>query len=53
LDNFVESIRGRQEPRVRASSGVAVLQCIEQCYATRRRIPEPWSEAPTAQKVGA
>jgi predicted dehydrogenase len=53
LDNFVKSIRGQQEPRASARSGVAVLQCIEQCYANRRRIPEPWSETPAIEKVGA
>jgi predicted dehydrogenase len=53
LDNFVESIRGRQQPLASAWSGVAVLQCIEQCYATRRRIPEPWSEVPALEKVRA
>jgi predicted dehydrogenase len=52
LDNFVESIRGRQEPRATGPSGLVVLQCVEQCYATRRRIREPWSEVPETAKVG-
>jgi predicted dehydrogenase len=53
LDNFVESVRGRQQPLASARSGVAVLQCVEKCYANRRRIPEPWSEVPATAKVGA
>lgn len=53
LDNFVESIRGRQKPLATARSGVAVLECIERCYANRKRIPEPWAEVPADEKVSA
>ncbi len=44
LDNFVQSIRGRETPRVDGRQAVAVLELIESCYAQRKRIPEPWSE---------
>jgi predicted dehydrogenase len=52
LDNFVKSIQGVEQPLASAMSGVAVLQCVEQCYANRRRIPEPWSENLVREKVG-
>lgn len=53
LDNFVQSIRGQQKPVADGRSGVAVLECIETCYAQARRIPEPWSEVPSPEKVHA
>ncbi len=45
LDNFVKSIRGNQQPEVDGRQAAVVLELVEWCYAHRRRIPEPWSEA--------
>jgi UDP-N-acetylglucosamine 3-dehydrogenase len=51
LDNFVQSIRGTQEPEVNGTQAAVVLQLIEDAYANAGRIPEPWSaissETPT------
>jgi predicted dehydrogenase len=44
LDNFVLSIQGRATPLVDGRHALAVLELIENCYAQRKRIPEPWSE---------
>ena len=44
LDNFVESIRGNQKLKSDGWQALRVIELIEQCYANRRRIPEPWSE---------
>ena len=44
LDNFVESIRGNQKLVSNGWQALRVIELIEQCYANRRRIPEPWSE---------
>ncbi len=45
LDNFVESIRGNQKLESDGRQALRVIELIEQCYADRRRLPEPWSEA--------
>ncbi len=45
LDNFIESIRGQQKLISDGWQALRVIELIEQCYAHRRRIPEPWSEA--------
>jgi predicted dehydrogenase len=47
LDNFVQSIRGTQKPEVTGEQAAAVLQLIEDAYASARRIPEPWSDVPS------
>ena len=44
LDNFVESIHGNQKVECDGWQALRVIELIEQCYANRRRIPEPWSE---------
>lgn len=44
LDNFVESIRGNQKVACDGWQALRVLEFVEQCYAHRRRMPEPWSE---------
>ena len=44
LDNFVESIRGNQKVAVDGWQAARVLELIEDCYAHRGRIPEPWSQ---------
>lgn len=46
LDNFVQSIRGKQKPEVNGTQAALVLQLIEDAYASARRIPEPWAEIP-------
>jgi len=48
LDNFVESIRGNQKLKSNGWQALRVIELIEQCYANRRRIPEPWSEVSSA-----
>jgi len=44
LDNFVESIRGKQKLESTGAQALRVIELIEQCYANRRRMPEPWTE---------
>jgi len=44
LDNFVESIRVNQKLESDGWQALQVIGLIEQCYAKRRRIGEPWSE---------
>jgi len=44
LDNFLRSIRGLEKPRVDGWQAVRVLELVRDCYAQRRRIPEPWAE---------
>ena len=54
LDNFVESIRGRQKPEVNGRRALEVISLIEDCYRNARRIPEPWFELrPEPAKAGA
>ncbi|MGA3105419.1 MAG: Gfo/Idh/MocA family oxidoreductase [Terriglobales bacterium] len=45
LDNFVQSVRSHAKPEVDGWQAVRVLELIENCYANKRRIAEPWSEA--------
>jgi predicted dehydrogenase len=47
LDNFVQSIRGKQNPEVSGAEAAGVLQLIEDAYAQAHPIPEPWSEIPS------
>lgn len=44
LDNFVQSIRAQQRPEVDGWQALHVLELIHDCYAHRRRLPEPWAE---------
>jgi predicted dehydrogenase len=44
LDNFVQSIRNHAKPEVDGWQAVRVLELIENCYANKKRIAEPWSE---------
>jgi predicted dehydrogenase len=44
LDNFVQSIANRGKPEVDGWQAVRVLELIENCYAHKRRIAEPWAE---------
>jgi len=44
LDNFLASIRGLEKPRVDGWQALRVLELVDDCYAHRRRIPEPWAE---------
>jgi predicted dehydrogenase len=52
LDNFIESIRGTQKLTCTGRDALRVIELIEQCYANRRRIPEPWSELATDAAPG-
>lgn len=53
LDNFVESVRGNQQPEVDGKQAADVLALVEWCYAHRGRMPEPWSEVEGASCAGA
>ena len=44
LDNFVQSVATGIKPEVDGWQAVRVLELIENCYAHKRRIPEPWTE---------
>jgi len=44
VNNFVRSIEHLESPRVDGWQAAAVLELIENCYARRTRLPEPWSE---------
>jgi len=44
LNNFVESIENHAKPEVDGWQAVRVLELIENCYAHKGRIPEPWAE---------
>jgi len=46
LEDFVDSIRGNRKPTCPGEDALRVIELIEQCYANRQRIPEPWSELP-------
>jgi predicted dehydrogenase len=48
LDNFVDSIVNGTKPEVDGWQAVRVMELIENCYANRRRIPEPWAEVGSA-----
>ena len=45
MDNFLRSIEGVERPVIDGFHAAAVLELIESCYAQRKRMPEPWSEA--------
>ncbi len=42
LDDFIEAIRERREPFVTAASAVHALAVIEDAYARRRPMDQPW-----------
>lgn len=44
LANFVHSVQGVEPPVVDGWQALSIIELIEQCYANRHRIPEPWSE---------
>jgi len=44
LDNFVTSIVNGTKPEVDGWQAVRTLELVENCYAHKRRIAEPWSE---------
>jgi predicted dehydrogenase len=52
LDNFVAGILGVEECACDGWQAVRLVELIEECYAKRRRIPEPWSE-PALELDGA
>jgi predicted dehydrogenase len=45
LDNFVQSIQNRSKPEVDGWQAVRVVELIENCYAHKGRIAEPWAES--------
>jgi predicted dehydrogenase len=49
LENFVRSVLGTEPPVVDGWHALSIIELIEQCYAHRRRIPEPWSEPDDAR----
>ena len=49
LDNFVTSIMQGSKPEVDGWQAVRTLELVENCYAHKRRIAEPWSEIGTAR----
>jgi len=49
LENFVRGVQGSEPPVVDGWHALSVIQLIEQCYANRRRIPEPWSDLADAR----
>jgi predicted dehydrogenase len=54
LENFLRSIQGAELPVVDGWQALSTLELIEQCYAQRQRIPEPWSDPTEASvEVGA
>jgi predicted dehydrogenase len=42
LRQFLEAVEGRGAPAVGGADGVAVLELVDACYATREPLPEPW-----------
>lgn len=45
VDRFVRSVQTGTATYVPAESGIHVLEVIEDCYANRERLPQPWNEA--------
>ena len=50
LDNFVTSIVNGTKPEVDGWQALRTLELVENCYASKRRIAEPWSEIETSRK---
>jgi predicted dehydrogenase len=42
LREFLEAAGGRGAPAATGADGVAVLELIDACYASRQALPEPW-----------
>jgi len=51
IDNFVRSVVNHSRPEVDGWQAVRVLELIENCYAHKRRIAEPWAESEPATKT--
>jgi predicted dehydrogenase len=51
LDDFIESIGQGRQPAVPGCSALPTLELIENCYARRRRLPEPWFDVPSWEAV--
>ena len=52
--NVVAAMSGREPLRVTGAEGIRSLRLIEQCYANRRLMPQPWltpQEAETARRL--
>jgi predicted dehydrogenase len=52
LENVCRAVRGKGQLGVTAGCGVQVMDWIEQCYAQRSALPEPWN-APPPDKIPA
>lgn len=44
LDDFVQAIQKKQAPLVDGWKAAKTIDLIERCYATAKRIPEPWGQ---------
>jgi predicted dehydrogenase len=54
LENFVRSMQGREPAVVDGWQALSIIELVEQCYAQRRRIQEPWSDVTNSRaEVGA
>lgn len=42
IKDFVAAVAERREPFVPAASAIRALRVVEQAYAVRRRLPQPW-----------
>lgn len=45
LDDFVQAIKEKRAPLVDGLQAAQTIDLIQKCYATSRRIPEPWANA--------
>lgn len=52
LENVCRTIRGESELVVTPECGVQVMDWIEQCYAQRSALPEPWNAPPPGEMAG-
>ena len=51
LENVCKSIRGEETLKATAEDGVQVMNWIEQCYARRSPLPEPWNQPPPGEST--
>jgi predicted dehydrogenase len=52
LQNVLAAVRGHTLPRVNGRDGERVTQLIENCYAHRRLLAQPWLEPAEAARAG-
>jgi predicted dehydrogenase len=56
IDNFLDAIRGRAAPLVRAAAALPSIELIEDCYRCASRMRMPWLEilpSPVARRLPA